>query len=810
MPFDLSALGAVPAPPVPVGNLGLAQNPDGTMGTPQGSLGQAPAQQLAPVIDVGGSSGAKPGDPGSQFAWRPAGAPGGKEGGVSGGSGFDLSTLGAVPAPSPEPAPAPTETAPGGPQPSALASALGNVGGALGAFTHGLSMGLDDPLNRLADATVGRGMDALLGTHGPSIADWEQQQRQQFAQAHPVISGVAEAAGSLPTFMLADGATALPSLGTNVLARGGNLALNAARAAGLSGAAGFGLTDGDAQQRLQGAKSAAEVGGVLGAAVPVAASAIGGVVRPVARAVAPFTDAGRQMAVGRILSESAGGAPAIQPPPIEGFEPNLAQATGNPNLAALVRQRSSLDQSGAMAERTAQNAAIKGAFTGAAGAPALSTGADAATASSGFTKATREADKLARAEESRLWNVPEMKEKIAGIVPAVQTSIAQELQSMDPGLRVSFTPQIRAYVSHLTKFPSKASIGDINAVRKGLNDIGRDHNNPSAALVANRLSGAILRGLDQTTMSPEASAAYQAARNFTRQRATLFGTQDARALLHKNAAGVYTKDASEGAKGFLGPEGAGNVRDIGQFLDGIKAKWTALNHEAEIHGDTGARKVTAADIGNARDALIQHTRDYIISNALGAAKSTTLDAADESNVLHNRLNSWIEKNKGWISKSGLFDQAQIGMLERIQKAAQMAARTENLRGSTNSTTYEKLAGHRFVDAFLGGVFGRVAGAGLGGVLGYMTEGPLGAGVGLMTGEKAASALRGLYEAPKEKILKLLDTALRDPQVARDLMMRASRGNAKMFRQTTRRAIQDAGLAATIPRENPDQGEYRAH
>lgn len=155
---------------------------------------------------------------------------------------------------------------------SAATDAAKYAAGTVGSFTHGLSFGLDNPL------------DAATSYLVPNSGFAQMQQRfgqdqAQFQQQHPLLSTSAEIAGSLPTYVIGEGAAraAVPVVErTGVIPTVANLAGAAIRNAAVSGAQGAGMSEGD---RLEGAIRGAEFGAVAGPASEV----VGGIVSPITR-----------------------------------------------------------------------------------------------------------------------------------------------------------------------------------------------------------------------------------------------------------------------------------------------------------------------------------------------------------------------------------------------------------------------------------------------------------------------------------------------------------------------------------------------
>jgi hypothetical protein len=152
------------------------------------------------------------------------------------------------------------------PSTSAEQPPLGPVGvaaGTVGAITHGLSFGLDSPLDKLTAYLFPNSAFAKL-------QPGREQQRTQFETEHPVLNAAGEAVGSIPTYAMGEGAlrAVVPvAQGAGALSTTANLAGSAVRNAAVSGAQAAGTTEGDP---LEAAKRGAVVGAVAGPAADLA------------------------------------------------------------------------------------------------------------------------------------------------------------------------------------------------------------------------------------------------------------------------------------------------------------------------------------------------------------------------------------------------------------------------------------------------------------------------------------------------------------------------------------------------------------
>ena len=227
---------------------------------------------------------------------------------------------------------------------SAVSDAANYAAGTVGSFTHGLSFGLDAPL------------DAVTSYLFPKSGFAQMQQKfgqsqQQFEQQHPLLSTGAEIAGSLPTYVLGEGAAraAVPVIErSGVVPTVANLAGAAVRNAAVSGAQGAGMTEGNLTDRTQGAIRGAEFGAVAG---PVG-EVVGGIVSPITRGLGGTS--GSVSAGDAALGDLARTKYKI---PVTG-----ADLSSNQLLRTAADQSAKLPLSGAVAADAAKKTAWQGAI----------------------------------------------------------------------------------------------------------------------------------------------------------------------------------------------------------------------------------------------------------------------------------------------------------------------------------------------------------------------------------------------------------------------------------------------------------------
>jgi hypothetical protein len=693
-------------------------------------------------------------------------------------------------------------------------------GGLIDLLSRGFTGGLDRVVApAIAAPFVAPFTGESLGTAYDRLQGGMDQGRKDYIAQNPMTGTAGELAGAIASPMMQMGSGLFNTAKVSgVIPRALKYGQNVLASGAMGAPFGFMMGEGGFDNRMNSAKDAALMGLGFGAAAPAIGAIVKAPFQVASRLAAPLRAGGPEVLAGKALSEAAGGPLNYDQSPIAGWTPNAPQATGNAGWAALFRNRSNVDQNAGAAAKTADNQALNDLLTGRnTSEPALGHGASSADSAAGFTNSVRNAHQnVFRAEENRLWNVPELAtENVDHSV--VQNAVANTMASLAPGLKASMTGRLNGIVQELQAMP-RATIGDLNAARSELLNIGRTSQDGSERAIARRLSNAFMDGIAHIPQiagspartqyfaggkpipesevpnwhpsvitqqfvpgiapDPKMVQAYQTARNFTRQGSRLFGTQDMRQILNKNASGVFTQDASTGADPFFqfsrgSPEGAANIMAATDFLGRIR----------------GAHEAAA---GAAKQEIIDHARDFVIARARELASGRVLDQEGTRLLQPNALNKWISANRPWIERTGMFSPAQVDLIGRIEKMTEMMARTENVSPVRGSPTYSFLSTGNFLDGILGPVLAKGVGATLGAVTGHLTG--EGAFLGAMAGHGVQHGFAGLYNAPREAALTLIDAGLRDPKVAADLMKKASLANVAFFSPETKAAFLQAGIA----------------
>lgn len=645
--------------------------------------------------------------------------------------------------------------------------------GAAGNALDWLNAGLQTPFRMVTADRTPEGQ-VTLGLKGPGEAFSEglasaQARHERLRQAYPIASIGGELQGALGTGMAAAPALAYKALpaGAALLPRMGNVADYLARNAAFGGAVNM-SAGGDPW-------AGAAIGGGAAAAIPGLSKLIG-VPSAIYRHFAPlWSPAARESSVAATLQRDIGGLP-IQTSPTGPLD--LAQATGSPAVAAKVRYAQGVAPTEAQALKDAQAAAARGQIAQ-IGAPATQ-----AEASASGTGAIRDLAKISRDRERMMWNHPALTDfalQTATIKQAMQAAL-RAVQADDPGLLLGMVGGTRAALNGIAKLPERANLQNINSFISSLKAIARrpPPENPRAGALAARLLSSAEKSLDATVSSsgapPAIQSAYQAARDFTRQRATILGTQDMRAVLARNPAGVYTHEPSEALRRFFNfsngsQEGPQNLQQLIEFADEIKGA---------VLGRGGAEQ-----IGAVRDQLRDAARSYV---AAALTKAARLEEGQNFNP--KMMQDFLRANAGWMQKSGLLQRPQIQATQKLIDYAGMLRRTEGLNPQGGPATQSRQVTHKtFIDEIMNPWvrhLGEIA-LGLGGL---HTHGGTG---GLMMGAVAMQIEKAFVNA-ETAMRELMAAAVSDAQVAKDLMMRASPGNTKFLSPQTRELLGRVRLA----------------
>jgi len=489
---------------------------------------------------------------------------------------------------------------------------------------------------------------------------------------------------------------------------------------------------------------AALVGGM---AAPMAAAGLANLAGRVANALKSaatgFTGAAPEQTVGKVLAEASGGsigAPAEAPLP--GMKPTAGQATGNPGLLYLERSAEQASPEGKMlgeASRSASNQAITDAID--------QIGSTGGTPSETMLNRLEAAQKAAKVATAAKWEAAGVNDSTPLPKDILQGRVDEYVNGLTTANRKIIPGDILATLKEIPT--EKATLGEIQDWRSQLGDEIRSAfrggmNNKARVLGGlENITGDFLDEAPATGAATDLTA-YKAARDATRQMkqtfnqpgspiVTALSPKEFGAAAESNAANLFIRPASSAGA----PEAFNSyLKAIGDDEQGLQA---------------------------ARDAFAQKFKAAITGPADSAGSATIKPAA---------VSKFIDQYDHVIN-SDLFTDDQRDLLDRIDKAAQMTARTARAGAPGGSDTFAKLSGKNWVDALVGAGAKKIART-VGASAGYATGGPVGAMAGAYSGPKI---METMLSANKEASMKLLTQALYDPELATTLMTKATASSA---------------------------------
>ena len=633
-----------------------------------------------------------------------------------------------------------------------------------------------------------------------------QDYTNQTSKDYPTGSMLAEGVGSIgPTMGLYGLAKPAIAAAGKAIPYVGSALGNALFGAGIGGASsaahdvGSGNTDNLAADTGKGAA----LGGVLsGVADPLATAlqAVPNMVRGGISAVKSIgTGSGRDALAGQVLREATtGGDPSFANSLLPGMGVRTAQATGDPGIAALERTiapagvqngRTSDQVSGLVKSLVGNDAGIEPAVLA---GQASSNGVDALNAARAATKQA----------ETSLWSGLNSG-SFNG--PGIAKGVTQDVAGMPASFRDAITgpnAKLNSFLTELHELPEGATIADINSVRSRLLGAARaaraTGDNPTGA-AAEQMAGSIMDrigsdpaivgaparavtakvpnypqpGWDGPTAvvapavqpNPELAAAYQAARDYTRQRAQTFGYGEFDNVFRPNSAGNVASN----------PQTA-----FGRFFDlsgGTGAGPDRLNSVVSLLRNTGTPEANAA-----ADQLTTASQNYLKTGLLKNARAGNgVDQAGMPQYNLASLNSTINRQMPTISGTPML--APVAPeVQGAGNAAELLNRPAASRGDMNSTTFEKLKNNDLVSAIIGqsgsSALGALGGGYAAGEYGpeeipWYLRVPAGAAAGAFAGQRAAPylgkaissipGLKSVVTGPTADIMSRVEGALASPQ-----------------------------------------------
>lgn len=256
-------------------------------------------------------------------------------------------------------------------------------------------------------------------------------------------------------------------------------------------------------------------------------------------------------------------------------------------------------------------------------------------------------------------------------------------------------------------------------------------------------------------------------------------------MLEKNAANKFMEGDPEHALGQLlkSSNQEANAKAVAEFSRFIKRSPEAAD---------GARRT-------------------MVDMLLRSGENAATDLSGDKMLSSAKMVKFYEKN-GRVFDQLFPDRDQRALVDRIVQGVRMnglAGEGATATGGSNTAgklagveRFRKLSGEKYIDGLVGGgatkMISGLIGAGAAAAGGV--HGAIGAIVGAAEGPKV---LKHLYEGPRSKVMDLVQEALRDPSLARDLMREATPRNDKIVGP---RLIRFMGGTLTPAKAAADEGE----
>lgn len=560
-----------------------------------------------------------------------------------------------------------------------------------------------------------------------------------------LYAGTAGAAGMLPT-MLIPGAGPIRAgkmLGDLMAGAGGGVASEGAQ---------------EAAHAIDPNNPTLQAGaGLIGGLVPGGGAVVG---RMAAR---PFLKSGQRTIAGNILNQEARGAPVVPPgnlPP--GFQPTTGQATNNPGLVRLERTFEQSPDFGPelQAQQQANQANLRGHLQG------LSTNPDNDAASIAINQGLKAYRGAFKRQETATWQAIDPANQVQLVTGYIRQRVATTIGKEPVAYQRLIDP---AVAEDLAKLPYNTTFPEIHAILSKAKEAARNASyageankarvmNKVADSIENELTAQMLR-----TKDPAVRQRYMAARAITRHNAQTYKSNPVGNLFAKDKTGAPRIQPTATAGQVLRP-GAGQAE-----------RWDAFKKAV-----------------NNNPQAISTARDWFANHLIAGAVNI------DGTVSPAKLKAFREANAA-LMKSDIFTPQQKALVDQIERAANMAQKVARGGVKGGSDTAAKLLGGKYVDVLIGSWTNKIlhaAGAGGGALAGHALGVEFGEFGGLYAGfkgaELASKGMDRLYALPAEKVRKLLVDALRDPALARDLMMEA-RGATSLPRTLQRYLLADAAL-----------------
>lgn len=634
----------------------------------------------------------------------------------------------------------------------------GFVDDALHAGTGGLSDKMDALLQTMGAADGGVQEGSFSDRYHKNLTN-VRNKYQDYEAENPGWAGAkgAQAVGVVAPMLVVGPAEAA----SKTLLEASGKAAKAGAVAG--GAYGFGGTDDSSlKQDVEATGAGAITGAAMGGTAPTAMGIAASPFRIGGRAASIFGKTGLETAAGRVIGDAATGAPTFDKAPLPGMSLTSGQSSNDPGLLWLERNVSQATPKGAQlsADSAAKN---NTAITGAVGQ--LS---DQNTdASKAMSDALDAAYAKRKAANSALWTQADVSN--TGGVSGFQFNnyIKKYVAALPVADQAAVPPDIMAVMDKMAAAKTQ-NLSDVQSVRSMLGSratMASRAGDTNTARILNGLSDQVESFVDMKAQNLGAKfPLYNQARADTRDLKQTFNQPPAvRAALGVDSQGADRVPVSATADHFINSS-KGAPETFNSYLNAIATK----------DPTTGKLTYDPAGMKAAQDAFAQ--------KFLGTVINTGTDQNGTRLISPAKMQKFMD-DYSHVINSPLYTQPQRDLMGRIAKATQMASRTASSRPpGGGSDTFQKLQGDKFIDTLIGPGASKLINVGstaAGALLGS-AHGPVEAVAGAFGGGKVGDMVSSLFSAPREKAINLITEAMHDPQLAQDLMMKASNSNAKLL------------------------------
>jgi len=501
---------------------------------------------------------------------------------------------------------------------------------------------------------------------------------------------------------------------------------------------------------------------LVGVGIPAAVEAAGAGLRTAAPLIPGVKGFMERNLGGDILNEYAKGARTFTGPPLPGMQRTAGEALNNPDLMALEtafaqrpnsQMRTFLDNARATNNRIVRDAIGNVGDTGVDAAQNMS---DAIEQAESFYKKAYQAAWKAAGIDVDKTRMP---------IGALRTTVDQMVKDLPEAYKDLIPPKM---LQVMDRWGSATTIAELQALRSetaaAAAEIGSKGNSNGARVVGNfartiadytdQLLDPALNAMGGATID---KALYDAARRATAQYHALF-----------------TRPA--GIRKALGTD------QYGADKLPVSATSTEFLKPKQARGSPEALESYLRAVGN-DPAGLQAARDAFAQRFMQSVETTTPSATGEHMISASKVTKFL-KDFDHVVKSRLFTQDQRDAIYKIRDATDLMERRVRSIPKGGPDTAAKLMGNTYLDVLIGPSGAKLFPFMLGGASAAATHLLGGTGVetvgtglaGLLGGGYThGKVMEALYGSSRENVLGLLDKALRNPQLASDLMQRIDVG-----------------------------------